>query len=180
MVNEKEFELFSCQLKDLYLTEITFPIKAKDLMDRVFDDTRIDTDNKQLIYLKMRQYHKKEFTQRELQFYGYRWDWFNTGDTVYDCQRIVRSDNVFRSTDIYKSNYVSRCARCKHLLFCYNLADAEYMAFNQPVTPQRFTELSGMSLTELKKQPEFKPRLYKLLRGMRRKIRKGDSHNVKH
>ena len=58
MVKEQEFELFSCQLKDLYLTEITFPVKAKDLMDRVFDDTRIDTDNKQLIYLKMRQYHK--------------------------------------------------------------------------------------------------------------------------
>jgi hypothetical protein len=51
------------------------------------------------------------------------------------------------------------------------------MAFNKPVTPTRFKELYAMSLTELKKQPEFDARLYKLLRTIRKKIRKGESHN---
>lgn len=177
MIKEQEFNIFSCQLKDLYLAEITFPIKAKDLMDKVFEDTRIDTHNKQLIYLKMRQHHKKEFNIRDLDRYRYLWDWFNTGDTIYDCKNIVRSDNIFKSDHIYKGNYINRSSECKYVLFCNNLYNKQFMAFNKPVTPTRFKELYAMSLTELRKQPEFDARLYKLLRTIRKKIRKGESHN---
>jgi radical SAM protein with 4Fe4S-binding SPASM domain len=177
MIKEQELNLFSCELKHLYLKEIHLPIKAKDLMDKVFEDARIDISNKQLIYLKMRQYHKKEFKPRDLNRYRYLWDWFDTGDTIYDCSNIVKSDNIFKSNHIYKSNYVNRCARCDYLLFCNNICDQNYRAFNKPVTPTRFKELYAMSLTELKKQPEFDAKLYKLLRTIRNKIRKGESHN---
>ena len=177
MIKEQELDLFSCELKHLYLKEITLPIKAKDLMDKVFEDTRIDTTNKQLIYLKMRQHHKKEFNPRDLDRYRYKWNWFDVGDTLYECTDIVNSDNIIKSDHIYRGNYVNRSSNCKYLLFCNNLYNKTYVAFNKPVTPTRFKELYAMSLTELKKQPEFDAKLYKLLRTIRKKVRKGESHN---
>lgn len=177
MIKEKDLDLFSCTLKKEYLNTIKFPIKAQDLMDLVFDDTRIEDRTKQFIYLQMKLHHKKEFNPRILNRYGYTWDWFDTGDTLYECKQIVNSDCIFKSRSIKYSKYVNRSAYCDHLLFCNDLNSQSYMAFNKPVTPTRFKELYDMSLTELKKQPEFDARLYKLLRTIRKKIRKGESHN---
>ena len=54
------------------------------------------------------------------------------------------------------------------------------MAFNQPVEPKRFRELKAMSLTELRRQPEFNKSLYKMLRSIHKILKKGESHNEIH
>lgn len=177
MIKEKDLDLFSCTLKKEYLNTIKFPIKAQDLMDLVFDDNRIEDRTKQFIYLQMKLHHRKEFNPRILNRYGYAWDWFDVGDTLYECKQIVNSDCIFKSNNIKYSRYVNRSVYCDHLLFCNDLNSQSYRAFNKPVTPTRFKELYAMSLTELKKQPEFDARLYKLLRTIHKKVRKGESHN---
>ncbi len=177
MIKEKDLNIFSCTLKEEYLNNIKFPIKAQDLMDQVFDDNRIEDRTKQFIYLLMKAYHKKEFNLRVLNRYGYAWDWFDVGDTIYDCNHIINSDNIFKSTSIKYSKYVNRSRYCDHLLFCNDLNSQSYMAFNKYVEPTRWKQLANMSLTELKKQPEFDAKLYKLLRTIRKKVRKGESHN---
>ena len=177
MIKEKDLNIFSCTLKKEYLNNIKFPIKAQDLMDQVFDDNRIENKTKQFIYLLMKAHHKKEFNTRILNRYGYAWDWFDTGDTIYDCNYIVNSDNIFKSDSIKYSKYVNRSRYCDHLLFCNDLNSKSYMAFNKHVESTRWKQLANMSLTELRKQPEFDARLYKLLRTIRKKVRKGESHN---
>lgn len=177
MIKENEFNLFSCAIRDEYFNKIKFPIKAQDLMDQIFNDDRLEDYTKQLIYLQMKIHHKKEFDQRVLNRYGYAWDWFDAGETIYDCKHIVNSDNVFKSRSIKYSKYVNRSSNCDHLLFCNDQGYKSYMAFNKQVEPARWKQLASMSLTELKKQPEFDSKLYKLLRTIRKKIRKGESHN---
>ena len=83
MVKEQEFNLFSCNLKTEYLNNLKLPIKAQELMDIIFEDKRIGDTTKQFIYLQMKLHHKKEFDKRILNRYGYAWDWFDVGETIY-------------------------------------------------------------------------------------------------
>ena len=177
MIKKTEFNLFSCQLKEEYLNNMPDKIKAQDLMDLIFEDNRINDTTKQFIYLQMKIHHRKEFNTRVLNRYGYLWNWFDTGDNIYASNEVLKSDNIFKCHHISFSNHVNRSRNCKYLLFCNDLNSQSYMAFNKPVTPTRFKELYAMSLTELKKQPEFDSKLYKLLRTIRKKVRKGESHN---
>lgn len=177
MVKQQEINLFSCELQKEYLNKITFPIKAQTLMDLIFEDKRIGNTTKQFIYLQIKIHHKKEFNPRILNRYGYAWDWFDSGETLYGCHKIVNSDNIFKSNDILFSKYVNKSSYSDHLLFCNNIYKGSYMAFNKSVDKTRWKQLASMSLTELRRQPEFDARLYKLLRTIRKKIRKGESHN---
>lgn len=177
MITKKDFNYFTCNIQQEYLSKIKLPIKAKTLLDLILNDSRISLEIKQFIYLQINIKHKKEFDIRTLNRYKYIWDWFDTGETIYNCKNIVESDNVFKSNYISFSNYIYKCSDCKNCLFCNNLYNKQFMAFNKQVTPARFKELYAMSLTELRKQPEFDARLYKLLRTIRKKIRKGESHN---
>lgn len=131
----------------------------------------------QYLYYIFRTKFKKEFkTKREWNFFGYRYNFFNTGGAIYKCSDIIESNYITKSSYIKYSSYVNRSCYCDHLLFCNNLSHKSYYAFNKPVTPERFKELISLSLTDLKKQPEFNLSIYKMLRKTH-KILKGESHN---
>ena len=182
MVKEKEITMFSCEIKQEILNQFNsnkFP--TKKLMDKVYWHPNLNDRVKQYALYQILTKHHKDFkTDRERNFYGLRWDWFNCGYHLYKCDHIIKSDYITNSTHIDYSSYVNRCSNCDHLLFCNNLSNKSYMAFNQPVEPKRFRELKAMSLTELKKQPEFNKSLYKMLRSIHKILKKGESHNEIH
>lgn len=186
MIQQIDINRFNCNLSHQIIDNINQKynlnnkIPAKILMDEIFN-ANIKTIQKQLIYYIIKTKYYKEFkTDRELNFYGLRWNWFNCGHHIYNCYGIVHSDYITKSNDIKFSSYVNNCKLCNHLLFCNNLSNKSYMAFNQPVEPKRFRELKAMSLTELKKQPEFNKSLYKMLRSIHKILKKGESHNEIH
>jgi len=179
MITSKELEIYSCEFRDTFIKEFNSDkITAPELIDKVFYDSRINREQKQYIYYRIRKHHSKEFkSQSQRDMYGLGWNWFNSGINLYDCNDIVKSDYITKSHHIKFSNWVNKCSNSDHLYFCNNLSDASYQVFNQPVTPVRFRELTSLSLTELKKQPEFNKHLYRLLKRIHKLLLKGESHN---
>ena len=187
MVKYNEMNFLSCEFKNIFINYLNNKyninikekgIKASILIEEVYWNNKIETQLKQYIYYLIRTKHYKEFKSKDqLDLYGLGWDWFNTGNNIYDCFHIVRSNYITKSYNLKYCQWVNKCNDCDHLLFCNNLLSKSYYAFNQPVTPQRFRELTSLSLTELKKQPEFNASIYRMLRRIHKLLLKGESHN---
>lgn len=185
MIKYKEMSSYTCDFKETLIDSLEVKhnldirnkgIPAPILMEEVYWNKYIDTTQKQYIYYLIRKKHSKEFKNNMIEMPALGWDWHRCGINIYDCYNIIESDYITKSCNIKYSRWVNRCSDSDHLLFCNDLSNKSYYAFNQPVEPQRFKELKAMKLTELKKQPEFNAKLYKLLRTIHKKL-KGESHN---
>ena len=192
MIKYNEMNIFNCEYKNTIIEQLSdkYKINIKDtginasiLMKEIYFNSLIDRNQKQYIYYIIRTRHKRDYKNDKYNLFempALGWDWHRCGIHIYDCNNIIESDYITKSHHIKFSRYVNRCSDCDHLLFCNNLSNKSYMAFNQPVEPKRFRELKAMSLTELKKQPEFNKSLYKMLRSIHKILKKGESHNEIH
>lgn len=186
MIKYKEMKLYSCEFKDTLINYLnskyklnikTSGIPAPLLMEEVYWNNGISTKQKQYIYYLIRKNHSKEFKDNMINMPALGWDWHRCGINIYDCCNLVECDWVTKSYNIKYSHWVNKCSNCDHLLFCNNISNASYKVFNKSVTPVRFKELTSLSLTELKKQPEFDKHIYRLLRRVHKLLLKGESHN---
>lgn len=185
MVTYKEMALYSCEFKDTLIDYLnskykldikTSGIPAPLLMEEVYWNNGISTTQKQYIYYLIRKKHSKEFKDNMINMPALGWDWHRCGINIYDCCNLVECDWITKSYNIKYSHWVNRCSNCDHLLFCNDISCQSYMAFNKPVTKEKFNQLNKLSLTELKRQPEFDNKIYKTLRKIH-KLLKEKSHN---
>lgn len=96
----------------------------------------------------------------------------NNSKNIYNSTNVNESANIFNSDWIVKSDKLNNCytcyncIQCNNCLYCYCIAGKDYMAFNKPVTKERFEELKKIyneDYTLLKKVPEYNSRLYREL-----------------
>lgn len=84
----------------------------------------------------------------------------NCGTEIYDSYACAHSNLLIHCNDIKQSFGCMKCKFSHHLLYCTDLRHKSYMAFNKPVTKQRFEQLIKLSPEELQKVPEFVPTIY--------------------
>ena len=57
---------------------------------------------------------------------------------VYLCHDVFDSSEIIESQRVTDSHFCTGCSDIKNCMFCFDLHEAEYHIFNQPVTKERF------------------------------------------
>lgn len=172
-LTEEQLQKYACKLERKFIAAFMEEYKdnwynhfntqglydSNDMLKFLLDYSEVNDKSKEYYYFMcMKTFNDVPSTLSKK--YKIKFGLVNCGNEIYNSYGCAHSNLLINCNGIKQSFGCDKCKFSDHLIFCTEQRHKSYMAFNKPITKQRYHEIIAMSPEQLATIPEFNAEIY--------------------